>query len=63
MSGSFLELQKIPHPKKRKKDTPPENHQKTNKRGATICKRKGSTIWKLHSVFLFFRSVREKLRK
>ncbi|CAK9216428.1 unnamed protein product [Sphagnum jensenii] len=56
----------LPPPPKQK------NHQKTNKRVATICKRKGSTIWKLHPVFLFFfclqywvffRSVCEKLRK
>ncbi|KAH8954742.1 hypothetical protein BDL97_08G097100 [Sphagnum fallax] len=47
-------------------------HQKTNKRGATICKRKGSTNLETTSGFsvffffqywVFFRSVCEKLRK
>jgi len=44
-------------------------HQKTNKRGATICKRKGSTNLETASGFfffffqcwVFFRSIREKL--
>jgi hypothetical protein len=56
MLGSFLELQKNPHPiKTEKKKKKKKNHQKTNKREEQqFAKERGSTIWKLHPVFLFF---------